>query len=123
MTPPHFCDNLPFEEDLALFLYKLELDLPKDDLYTVWLRLSSWFWRRFFKIFNVALLFCYYLPLGGSIVLHFNNFECPTLKDNSCHVWFKLAEWFWNRRFLNDPTPFLHFCDNLPFEEDLVLFF
>jgi hypothetical protein len=25
------------------------------------------------------------------------------------------------RRFLNDPTLFLHFCDNLPFEEDFAL--
>jgi hypothetical protein len=23
--------------------------------------------------------------------------------------------------FLNDPTPFLHFCDYLPFEKDLAL--
>jgi hypothetical protein len=26
------------------------------------------------------------------------------------------------RRFLNDPTPFLHFCDYLPLEEDLALY-
>jgi hypothetical protein len=25
------------------------------------------------------------------------------------------------RRYLNDPTLFLHFCDYLPFEEDLAL--
>jgi hypothetical protein len=25
------------------------------------------------------------------------------------------------RRFLNDPSPFLHFCNYLPFEEDLAL--
>jgi hypothetical protein len=25
-------------------------------------------------------------------------------------------------RFLKDPTPFLHFCDYLPFEEDLALY-
>jgi hypothetical protein len=25
------------------------------------------------------------------------------------------------RRFLNDPTPFLHFCDYLPFDKDLAL--
>jgi hypothetical protein len=30
-------------------------------------------------------------------------------------------QWFW-RRFLNDPIPFLHFCDYLPFEEDLTLY-
>ena len=33
----------------------------------------------------------------------------------------KLALWFLRRRFLNDPTPFLHFCDYLPFEKDLAL--
>jgi hypothetical protein len=32
-----------------------------------------------------------------------------------------MAQWFW-RRFLNDPTPSLHFCDYLPFEEDLALY-
>jgi hypothetical protein len=29
MTPPHFCDYLPFEEDLALHLNNLEFPLPK----------------------------------------------------------------------------------------------
>jgi hypothetical protein len=29
---------------------------------------------------------------------------------------------FWIKRFLKDPTPFLHFCDYLPFEEDLALY-
>jgi hypothetical protein len=31
----HFCDYLPFEEDLALSLNNLEFPLPKDDLYHV----------------------------------------------------------------------------------------
>jgi hypothetical protein len=31
----HFCDYLPFEEDLALYLNKLEFPLPKDNLYEV----------------------------------------------------------------------------------------
>jgi hypothetical protein len=30
MTPPHFCDYLPFEEDLTLSLNNLEFPLPKD---------------------------------------------------------------------------------------------
>jgi hypothetical protein len=38
-----------------------------------------------------------------------------------CQVWLKLAQWFWRRRFLKDTTPFLHFYDYLPFEEDLAL--
>jgi hypothetical protein len=32
-----------------------------------------------------------------------------------------MAQWFVERKFLNDPTPFLHFCDYLPFEKDLAL--
>jgi hypothetical protein len=32
-----------------------------------------------------------------------------------------LAQWFWRKRFLNDPTLFLDFCDYLPFEKDLAL--
>jgi hypothetical protein len=35
MTPPYFCDYLPFEEDLALDLYNFKYPLPKDDLYQV----------------------------------------------------------------------------------------
>jgi hypothetical protein len=31
----HFCDYLPFEEDLVLHLTNLEFPLPKDDLYQV----------------------------------------------------------------------------------------
>jgi hypothetical protein len=31
---------LPFEEDLALYLYNLESPLPKVDLYQVWLNLA-----------------------------------------------------------------------------------
>jgi hypothetical protein len=31
----HFCDYLPFEEDLALDLYNLKFPLSKDDLYQV----------------------------------------------------------------------------------------
>jgi hypothetical protein len=34
----------------------------------------------------------------------------------------KLDQWFWRRGFLKKPTPFLHFCDYFPFEEDLALY-
>jgi hypothetical protein len=37
-----------------------------------------------------------------------------------CQVWLKMTKSFW--RFLNDPTPFIHFCDYLSFEEDLSLY-
>jgi hypothetical protein len=38
-----------------------------------------------------------------------------------CQIWLKLAQWLWRRRFLNDSTLFLDFCDYLPFEKDLAL--
>jgi hypothetical protein len=31
----HFCDYLPFEKDLALYLNKLQFPSPKDTLYQV----------------------------------------------------------------------------------------
>jgi hypothetical protein len=31
----HFCDYLPFEDELALYLNRLEFPLPKDNLYQV----------------------------------------------------------------------------------------
>jgi hypothetical protein len=85
--------------------------------------LAGWFWRRFLKIFSVFLLFRYYLPLEKGYPLHLNNLISPTPKDDLFQIWLKLAQWFWRRGFLNDPTPFLHFCDYLPFEEDLSLYF
>jgi hypothetical protein len=42
--------------------------------------------------------------------------------DDLCQVWLKLAQKFWRRRFSNDSTLFSHFCDYLPFEEDLALY-
>jgi hypothetical protein len=54
-------------------------------------------------------------------VLHL-KLESPLPKDDLCQVWLKLALWFWRIRILNDPTPFLHFCDYLPFEADLALY-
>ena len=116
-------DYLPFEKDLALYLNKLDLPLPKDNLYQVWANLACWFWRRrFLKFFSAFLLFRYYLPLEKSYPLGLNKLESPLPKNDLCQEWLKLALWFWRRRFLNDPTPFLHFCDYLPFEEDLVLY-
>jgi hypothetical protein len=47
---------------------------------------------------------------------------CIYIISESFHVnMINLAQWF-GRRFLNYPTPFLHFCDYLHFEEDLALY-
>jgi hypothetical protein len=78
----HLCDCLPLEEDLALYLNKLEFPSPKDNVYQVCLNLAHRFWRRFFKIFSVFLLFCYYLPLKRGNPLHLNKLESPPPKDD-----------------------------------------
>jgi hypothetical protein len=54
--------------------------------------------------------------------LHFNKLESPPPKDDWCQVWLHLAQWFWRKGFLNDLTSFSHFCDYLPFEEDLAIY-
>jgi hypothetical protein len=79
--------------------------------------------KKVLKIFKVFLLVYNYLPLEKGYPLHFYKLESPPPKDDLCQVWLNLAQWFWKRRFIKDPNPFLHFCDYLPFEEDLALFF
>jgi hypothetical protein len=84
--------------------------------------LACWFWRRrFLKFFSVFLLFCYYLHLERDNPLYLNKLGIIPPKDDLCQVSFKLAQWFW-RKFLNDPIPFLYFCDYLPFEKDMSLY-
>jgi hypothetical protein len=85
--------------------------------------LACWFWRRrFLTTFSAFSLFRYHLPLERGYPLLLNKLESPSPKDDLCQVWLKLAQWFWRRRFSNDPIPFLHFCDYLPFEEDLAIY-
>jgi hypothetical protein len=85
--------------------------------------LAGWFWRRRFKKkkISVFLLFRYYVPFERGYPLLLRALEFSSSKDDLCQVWLKLGPWFWRKRFLNDPHPFLHFCDYLPFEEELVL--
>jgi hypothetical protein len=54
MTPCHFCDDLPFEEELALYLNNSEFHLPKDDLYQACLKLALWFGEDFFYNINTS---------------------------------------------------------------------
>jgi hypothetical protein len=58
--------------------------------------------ENFQSIFTLSLSF----PLDRGYLLSLNKIKSPSLKDNLCQVWLKLAQWFWRRRFLNDPTPF-----------------
>ena len=40
----------------------------------VWEKLAQWFWRkRFLSIFNIILLFRYYLPLEKGLAYHLNK--------------------------------------------------
>ena len=59
------------------------------------------------------------LPTPGDHGLY--KLESTLYQNAFMQIWALLAQWFW-RRFLNDPTPFFHFCDYLPFEEDLALY-
>jgi hypothetical protein len=121
MISPHFCDNLPFEEDLALYLNKLEFPSTKDNLYQVWLILAGWFWR-FLKKFSVFLLFRYHLPLKTgyrlspsfeqSWILFIQIWFMPSLVKIGPVV-LEIFKW---------PHPIFTFCDYLPFKEDLTLY-
>ena len=84
----------------VLHLKKLESPSPKDALWQVWLKMAKWFWRRrFLKVVNLFLLIPDYLPFGKGVALHLNKLESPSPKDTLCHVWLKLAQWFWRRRW------------------------
>jgi hypothetical protein len=90
---------LSSEEDLALYLNNLEFLLSKANLYQVWLKLASWFWRRFLNICSVYLKYTrfYYLPLEKDNSLHLNNIRSPLFKEILCQVLSNLVLWFWRR--------------------------
>ena len=95
-----FHNYLPLEKAKVLHLNKLQSPSPKDALCQVWLKLAQWFWRRrFLNFVNVFSLFCNYLPLEMGGALHMNKIESLLSKDVLCHVWLKLAQWFWRRRW------------------------
>ena len=62
-------------------------------------------------------------PLEKGYPLLLYKLESLSPKNELYQVWLKMAQWFWRRRFLNNPSPFLHFSDYLPFEENLALYF
>ena len=68
------------------------------------------------RIFTISLL----SPLGKGRALHLNKLESPSPKDALCHVWLKMAEWFW-RRFFNFVNVFSLFCNYLPLEKGVAL--
>ena len=54
------------------------------------------------------------IPPGKRWVLHLYILESPLPKDALCQVWFKLAQWFWRRRFFNFYNVFFAFCQLSP---------
>ena len=68
-----------------------------------------------------SMYFCNYLPLEKGGALHLNKFKSPLLKDALCQFWWKLAQWFWRRRFLNFFDVFSLFCNYLPLEKGVAL--
>ena len=52
--------------------------------------------KKIFIVVNVFLRFIYYLPLIKERVPSFEKYN-----DALCHVWLKLAQWFWRRRFVS----------------------
>jgi hypothetical protein len=85
----HFCDSLPFEEDLALYLNKLEFPLYPRIICTkfdcIWLAGSEE--DFFFKILSAFLLFCYYLsPWRRAIAFILTNLNSLPPRM-ICEVW------------------------------------
>ena len=76
--------------------------------------------RKIFKSCHLFLLFPNYLPFRNGVGLHLNKLESPSPRDTLCHVWLKLALWFWRRRFLKVGFLLL-FSNYLPFGKDMAL--
>ena len=56
----------------------------------------------------------HYLLFENRMALPLNKLEFPSPKDALCQVWFKLAQQFWRRRFLNFINIFLLIRNFLP---------
>ena len=76
----------------------------------------------FKKVFNhVFSLFCNYLLLRRGWLFIWKKLESSSPEDAFCQVWFKMAQWFWRRRFLKILNVLLLFHNYLPFEKGVVL--
>ena len=62
---------------------------------------------------KVISLFFNYLPLEKGEAIHLNKLESHWPNDVLCHVWLKLAQWVWRRRFSNFVNTFSLFCYHL----------
>ena len=59
------------------------------------------FWRRFS---SMSMYFHYIVIISpwkrAALALYMNKLDSPSAWDDICHVWLKLAQWFWRWRFL-----------------------
>ena len=100
------------------YLNKLEFPSPKGALCQVWYKLAQWFWkRRFLNFIDVSLVLHNYLPLVKGMAHQVNKLESSSPKDTLCHVWLKLAEWYWRIWFLNFVNVCWLFNNYLPLEK------
>ena len=100
------------------YLNKLEFPSPKGALCQVWFKRAQWFWkRRFLNFIDVFLVLPNYLPLVKGMAHQANKLESSSPKDTLCHVWLKLAEWYWRIQFLNFVNVCWLFNNYLPLEK------
>jgi hypothetical protein len=102
-------------------LKKLEIPSTQGKYVPSLIDFGELFLEKILKNFQCIFTFLHLSPFGKGNPLPLNKLESPPSMDNLYQVSLKLAQWFWRRRFLNDPTPFLHVCDYLSSEEDLAL--
>ena len=72
------------------------------------------------------MYFCYFVIISAlekDVTLYFNKLEFTSPKNALCQGWLKLAQCFLRRRFFNFDNVFLLFCNYLPLEKDMALYF
>jgi hypothetical protein len=117
------CDKLPFEENLTLYVKRTLIPFNQGQFMPSLVEIGLLVLEKmFFFIFQCILTLLLLSPLKKGYPLRWNKLKSPSPKNDLRQVWLKLAQWFWKRRFLINPTPILHFCDYLPFEEYLALY-
>ena len=84
-----FRDYLPLKKDMTLPLNKSPS--PKDALCQVWLKVTWWFWRKYFFLKTSSMYFHFFLIIYPCRVL--NKLESP-LPKLYAKVGLKLTQWF-----------------------------
>jgi hypothetical protein len=99
----------------------------KNDLCQVWLKLACWFWRRRFFFFNwykhmLNLVFSFVAPTDPRGPWYEQFWIYIISERFHVNMTYSGLVVLKKKIFFNEPTPFLHFWDNFPFEEDLAFF-